>query len=107
MTPIRYPGPIEVWEQWRGTHPGWDTDTPMPPSRVLLNGEPLKKCVSFNEAIGTAEVWVTDENGKTILFREDDPPGPRKRTVTGDIRLETDPDTRAWFEQHYPAERAK
>ena len=103
MIPVCSPGPTEVWERWLETHPGWDVDTPLPAHRILINGERLHKCVTFDEAAGSATVWVTDDNGKTIIFREDDPPGPRRRTVTGDIRLETDPETRAWFEEHFPA----
>ena len=65
---------------------------------ITLDGVKLDKCFDFNEAEGTAEVWITNERGGVIAFEDGK---PRSKTLHGDVRLVASSAVRAWFEEHF------
>lgn len=68
--------------------------------RILLNGEPVRKCFNCNEAEGWVDVWVQDENGKTVRAGHN----IAHERLYGTVYVEMDtPAQRAYIERAFPA----
>lgn len=75
------------------------SEFPLRDGRILVDGEPARRCFSCNEAEGWADVWTLNEqdrvisSGGTVLHHR----------LHGVVTVETDPQTRAFLEAQFPA----